>query len=199
MKIKFHYQYCFLFCFFSIFLFSQKVDIYNDVSIIGKTSVSGEKNIYKYIRNNNEYIAFRLKRDSVSKLYNYDGEVISIKKDFDTIKIINPKDKKLHADFERLKKIEEKYTYYHKDSIFLTNAQKRKYQRLLNKINSTSENNLKIKLKNEFTVTIDGTAYTFNLSIINVKKSIGIYGLTKKEYPLLYNFLIFTKKYFLKK
>lgn len=97
---------------------------------------------------------------------------------------------------KRLEKIEEKYTYYRKDSIFLSNKQKRKYQRLLNEINSTSENNLRIDLKNEFTITIDGTAYTFNLSIKNVKKSVGIYGLTKKEYPLLFNFLIFTKKIF---
>lgn len=172
------------------------MDIYNNVSIVGKTSVSGEKVIYKYIRNDNGYTAFRLKKDSVSKMYNYDSEVILIKKDFDTIKIINPKDKKLRADIERLEKIEEKYTYYKKDSIFLSNKQKRKYQRILHKINSTSENNLKIKLKNEFIIIIDGTAYTFNLSIMNVKKSIGIYGLTKKEYPLLYNFLIFTKKIF---
>lgn len=175
------------------------MDIYNNVSIVGKTSVSGEKVIYKYIRNDNGYIAFRLKKDSVSKKYDYDKEVISIRKDFDTIKIINPKDKKLRADIERLEKIEEKYTYYHKDSIFLSNKQKRKYQRLLNKINSTSENNLKITLKNEFTVTIDGTAYTFNLSILNEKKSIGIYGLTKKEYPLLYDFLRFTRKIFSEK
>lgn len=82
--------------FFSTFLFSQKADIYNNVSIVGKTSVSGEKNIYKYIRNNNGYIAFRLKKDSVSKMYNYDSEVISIKKDFDTIKIINRKTKRFY-------------------------------------------------------------------------------------------------------
>lgn len=81
---------------FSTFLFSQKADIYNNVSIVGKTSVSGEKNIYKYIRNNNGYIAFRLKKDSVSKMYNYDSEVISIKKDFDTIKIINRKTKRFY-------------------------------------------------------------------------------------------------------
>jgi len=172
------------------------VDIYNNVSIVGKTSVSGDKVIYQYIRNDNGYTAFHLKKDSVSKMYNYDSEVISIKKDFDTIKIINPTDKKILSDLKRLEKIEEKYTYYRKDSIFLSNKQKRKYQRLLNKINSTSENNLRIDLKNEFTITIDGTAYTFNLSIKNVKKSVGIYGLTKKEYPLLFNFLIFTKKIF---
>lgn len=186
----------FLLCFFSTLLFSQKVDIYNNVSIVGETSVSGDKVIYQYIRNDNGYTAFHLKKDSVSKMYNYDSEVISIKKDFDTIKIINPTDKKILSDLKRLEKIEEKYTYYRKDSIFLSNKQKRKYQRLLNKINSTSENNLRIDLKNEFTITIDGTAYTFNLSIKNVKKSVGIYGLTKKEYPLLFNFLIFTKKIF---
>jgi hypothetical protein len=196
---KFNCQHCFILCLFSTLLFSQKVDIYNNISIIGRTSVSGEKVIYKYIRNNNRFIAFRLKKDSVSKMYNYNSEVISIKKDFETIKIINPKDKKLQADFERLEEIKEKYTYYHKDSIILSNREKRKYQRLFDRINSTAENNLKIKLKNELVVTLDGTVYTFNLSIMNEKKSIGIYSLTKKEYPLLYDLLKFSRKRFSEK
>ena len=77
----------------------------------------------------------------------------------------------------------------------MSNKQKRKYQRLLNKINATSEKNLKTDF-NRITISIHGTFYTFDLAIMNIKKSIGIDDLTKEEYPLLYKFLVFSKRIF---
>jgi len=120
--LRFKYSCSLLLCVLSVFLFAQQADIYNNVSIVGTNSNYGKKITYKYIRHNNGYIAFRINKDSVSKMYNHDIEVVSIRKDLDTMKTINLKDKKLIVNFEKLERIKEKYTYYRKDSIFcLTN------------------------------------------------------------------------------
>jgi hypothetical protein len=159
------------------------------IEIFASASIDGTKYQIK-ITTGIDSIKIRYKiRDSTSTSLDSDKEfnahrnyLLSLKNiDFHNDTVVN----KLNI----LESIAEKYTFYSKDSIEVSNSDNESYLNLINEVFDSPTDSLNNKIQNKNRIVFDGIQMTFILREKGNQREVHAHSPTAKSHPLLYELI----------
>ena len=159
-----------------------------NISVVGENITYDKKVIYKVVLDRDNRYIIHSKKDSVSKAFEGNRRVKSIGRYILRQKNIHIKDPKLTKRLAELRDIKEKYSYYHTDTVRISNQTADQLRKLLAAVEKTPTDELEVitpgfimfgemQLRYHFTLPYNG-----QLREIRFTK-------TRQKYPLLYELI----------
>ncbi len=159
-----------------------------NISVVGENVTYNKKVIYKVVLDADSSYIIHSKKDSVSKAFEGNRRVKSIGRYILRQKNIDIKDPKLTKRLAELRDIKEKYSYYHTDTVRISNQTADQLRKLLAAVEKTPTDELEVitpgfimfgemQLRYHFTLPYNG-----QLREIRFTK-------TRQKYPLLYELI----------